>query len=96
LLVSTDIFKEKLDDLERLVTETEETRVIVLTSRKDPDFLEGALRCGARGVIQRDWPIHQIPVAIRKATSGGVWLEWSTEERALENLISARDDDSPV
>ena len=90
LLVSTDILQEELDALERLVTEIEETRVIVLTSRKDPDFLEGALRCGAKGVIQREWPIQQIPFAIRKVTRGGVWLEHATAERVLENLLTAR------
>jgi two-component system, NarL family, nitrate/nitrite response regulator NarL len=90
LLVSTDILAEELDALERLVTEIEETRVIVLTSRKDPDFLEGALRCGAKGVIQREWPIQQIPFAIRKVIRGGVWLEHSVAERVLEKLLTAR------
>ncbi|HXS74977.1 MAG TPA: hypothetical protein VN753_02290, partial [Terracidiphilus sp.] len=41
LLVSTDMLKEELDELERLVEETEKTRVILLTNRKDVDFLEG-------------------------------------------------------
>jgi DNA-binding NarL/FixJ family response regulator len=95
LLVSTDILEEELDALERLVTEIDETRVIVLTSRKDPDFLEGALRCGAKGVIQREWPIQQIPVAIRKVTRGGVWLERSVAERVLGNLLHARDAPDP-
>jgi DNA-binding NarL/FixJ family response regulator len=95
LLVSTDILREELDALERLVTEIDETRVIVLTSRKDPDFLEGALRCGARGVIQREWPIQQIPTAIRKVTKGGVWLERAVAEKVLENLLMARDIPDP-
>ena len=91
LLVSTDILEEELDMLERLVNEIDETRVIVLTSRTDLDFLEGALRCGAKGVIQRERPIQQIPVAIRKVTSGGVWIERIAAERVLENLLSTRD-----
>ncbi len=95
LLVSTDILQEKLDDLERLVTEIDETRVIVLTGRKDLDFLKAALRCGAKGVIQRDWPIQQIPVAIRKVIKGGVWLERTTADRVLENLLNSRDGDNP-
>jgi two-component system, NarL family, nitrate/nitrite response regulator NarL len=95
LLVSTDILQEELDALERLVTEIDETRVIVLTSRKDPDFLEGALRCGAKGVIQREWPIQQIPVAIRKVTRGGVWLERSVAERVLGNRLHPRDTPDP-
>lgn len=95
LLVSTDILQEELDALERLVTEIDDTRVIVLTSRKDPDFLEGALRCGAKGVIQREWPIQQIPTAIRKVTKGGVWLERTVAERVLENLMVPRDAPDP-
>lgn len=98
LLVSTDILQEEqeeLDALERLVTEFDDTRVIVLTSRKDPGFLEGALRCGAKGVIQREWPVQQIPVAIRKVTRGGVWLERSAAERVLENVLAAREAPNP-
>jgi DNA-binding NarL/FixJ family response regulator len=91
LLVSTDILQEELDELERLVAEIDDTRVIVLTSRKDPDFLEGALRRGAKAVIQREWPIHKIPIAIRKVIKGGVWLEHSIAERVLENLLHVRD-----
>jgi two-component system, NarL family, nitrate/nitrite response regulator NarL len=90
LLVSTEILQEELGVLERLVTEMESTRVIVLTSRKDPDFLEGALRCGAKGIFQREWPIQQIPIAIRKVTSGGVWLEQSAAEKMLEEILNRR------
>jgi DNA-binding NarL/FixJ family response regulator len=95
LLVSTEILQEELDALERLVTEIDETRVIVLTSRNDPDFLEGALRRGAKGVIHREWPIRQIPVAIRKVTRGGVWLERTVAERVLGNLLNTRDTPDP-
>lgn len=95
LLVSTDILQEGLDALERLVAEMDGMNVIVLTSRKDPDFLEGALRCGAKGVIQREWPIRHIPIAIRKVTRGGVWLERAAAERVLENLITSRNAEDP-
>ncbi len=90
LLVSTEILQEELGVLERLITEMESTRVIVLTSRKDPDFLESALRCGARGIFQREWPVQQIPVAIRKVTSGGVWLEQTAAEKVLEEILNRR------
>jgi DNA-binding NarL/FixJ family response regulator len=95
VLVSTEILQEELGVLERLVSEVESTRVIVLTNRKDPDFLEGALRCGAKGIFQREWPIHQIPVAIRKVTSGGVWLEQAAAEKVLEDLLSRRKTPDP-
>ncbi|HEX4029458.1 MAG TPA: response regulator transcription factor [Terracidiphilus sp.] len=91
LLVSTDILEEELDALEQLVTEIDDTRVIVLTNRKDPDFLEGALRCGAKGVIQRERPVQQIPVAIRKVIGGGVWIERAVAEKVLEKLLNSRE-----
>jgi len=90
LLISVEILRDELDALEQLVTEVEETRVIVVTSRKDPEFLADALRCGAKGVFQREWPVQQIPMAIRKVTNGGVWLEQTTVERVLEQVLSKR------
>lgn len=90
VLVSAEILRAELGALKQLVTQIEETRVIVVTSRKDTVFLEGALRCGAKGVFQREWPVQQIPMAIRKVTNGGVWLEQTAEERALEQALSKR------
>jgi DNA-binding NarL/FixJ family response regulator len=90
LLVSTELLQEELYGLEDLITENQEIRVIILTNRKDPNFLEDAFRCGAKGVFQREWPIQQIPMAIRKVTSGGVWLEQAAAERMLEDLLSRR------
>ncbi|MGB0064942.1 MAG: response regulator transcription factor, partial [Terracidiphilus sp.] len=89
-LVSAEILSEELDALERLVTEIDDTRVIVVTSRKDPGFLEAALRRGAKGVFQREWPVQQIPMAIRKVTNGGMWLEQSAAERVLEQVLAKR------
>jgi len=90
VLVSAEILSEEFDLLERLVTEIDDTRVIVVTSRKDPGFLEGALRSGAKGIFQREWPVQQIPMAIRKVTNGGMWLEQSAAERVLEQILAKR------
>jgi DNA-binding NarL/FixJ family response regulator len=93
VLVSEEILRsanEDLDTLEKLVTEGEETRVIIVTSEKDPEFLESALRSGAKGVFQREGPIQQIPMAIRKVTNGGVWLEQGAAERMLEQALMRR------
>jgi DNA-binding NarL/FixJ family response regulator len=90
VLVSADIISEELATLEQLITEIDDTRVIVVTSRKDPGFLEAALRCGVKGVFQREWPVQQIPMAIRKVTNGGVWLEQNAAERVLEQVLAKR------
>jgi len=87
LLVSTDLLEEKLDALERLVAEIDGTRVVLLTSRKDPGFLEEALRRGAKVVIQRECPIQQIPMAIRKATKGGSQVERTVARRVLKKTL---------
>lgn len=95
LLVSTDFFEEELDALERLVTEIDETRVVLLTNRKDPGFLEEALRRGAKGIIQREWPIQQIPIAIRKVTNGGFWIHGNVAERVLEKVLNQHSVENP-
>jgi DNA-binding NarL/FixJ family response regulator len=95
LVVSAEFLTEEPDGLEQLTAELEEIRVIVLTNRKDPGFLEGALRRGAKGVFQREWPIQQIPKAIRKVINGGIWLEQAVAERVLEELLSRRKTPDP-
>jgi DNA-binding NarL/FixJ family response regulator len=90
LLVSAEFLDDELDGIEDLISEMQDTRVILLTSRKDHGFLEGALRCGAKGVFQREKPVHQIPQAIRKVTNGGIWLEPEAAERMLEEVLSNR------
>ena len=93
LLVSADLFREgqeEFDALEELIAECVATRVIVVTSRRDAGFLERALRCGAKGVFQKEWPVHEIPMAIRKVTNGGMWLEQTAAEKVLEQALSRR------
>lgn len=75
LLVSGEILHDEFGALKQLVSQVKKTRVIVVTSHKDRGFADGALRCGAKGVIQSECPVEEIPAAIRRVTSGGVWLE---------------------
>ena len=75
LLVNADILHDELGALKQLVSQAKKTRVIVITGHKDREFLDGALECGARGVIHTDCPVNEIPAAIRKVTGGGVWLD---------------------
>jgi DNA-binding NarL/FixJ family response regulator len=75
LLVNADILHDELGALKQLVSQAKKTRVIVVTSHKDREFLDGAFQCGAKGVIHTDCSVKEIPAAIRKVTGGGVWLE---------------------
>lgn len=75
LLVNAEILHDEFGALKQLVAQFKKTRVIVVTSHKERAFLDGAMRCGAKGVILTDCPVEEIPTAIRRVTSGGVWLE---------------------
>jgi two-component system response regulator DesR len=76
LLVSAEILDDELGAVKQLISHTrKKTRVIVVTSHRDPGFLDGALQCGAKWVIHTEGPVEEIPTAIRKVTSGGVWHE---------------------
>ncbi len=75
LLVSGELLHDECGALKQLVSQAKKTRVILVTSRKDQGFLDGALQCGAKGVIQTECPVEEIPAAIRRVISGGVWLE---------------------
>jgi DNA-binding NarL/FixJ family response regulator len=87
LLVSTDLLDEELDILPELTGDGEATRVILLTNRKDADFLQQALRCGARGVFLREKPAHHIPIAIRSVIRGQLWFERAVTERLLISVL---------
>ena len=51
---------------------------------------KNTLRRGAKGVLQRKWPVPQIPMEIKKVTNGGEWLEQSAAERDPERVPSKR------
>jgi DNA-binding NarL/FixJ family response regulator len=98
LLVSAELLQQELDSIEHLRAVAEDTRVILLTARKDPEFMDEALRCGAHGILDRERPLHYIPIAIRKVTSGGLWFARDVADRMLEELLENRskapDDDA--
>jgi two-component system nitrate/nitrite response regulator NarL len=92
LLLSAELLQGNLDALQQLVADMQETHVILLTSRQDPEFLGEALRSGARGVFQCNKPVHFIPQAIRKVTNGGLWFERAHAEHVLDRLVSRRNE----
>ncbi len=87
LLLSAELMQEEFEILRRLGTEHQETRVILLTSRRDPEFLEEALRCGIKGVFEREQPTRYIPKAIRKVTQGGLWFDQAVAEHMLGEFM---------
>jgi two-component system, NarL family, response regulator DegU len=87
LLLSSEMLHENLDELQQVVSETQGTHVILLTGRRDFDFVREALRCGARGVFQRERLTRLIPKAIREVTNGGLWFERAVTDRILGEML---------
>lgn len=90
LLVSAELLQEELDSLGHIVAAAQDTRILLLTGRTDAGFIEGALRCGARGILERERPLHYVPIAIRKVTSGGLWFTRNVTDRVLEEFLQRR------
>lgn len=94
LLISGELLQDDLDALQTLASEYPDTRVILLTSRNDVAFLQDVLRTGARGVVQRQKPVHHIPIAIRKVTKGELWFERDTTAQMIQQLLRVSNDKS--
>jgi DNA-binding NarL/FixJ family response regulator len=88
LMLSREMLDENLDALEALTSENQDTQVILLTSRKDPGFMQEALQRGARGVFQRERPTHHVPIAIRKVSNGELWYEREFASQMLSKLLN--------
>jgi DNA-binding NarL/FixJ family response regulator len=91
LLVSAELLQENMEAVQALASENQETRVILLASRKDTAFLQEALRNGARGVVLRENPVHHIPAAIRKVTRGELWFDRDATARILNSILHNQD-----
>ena len=87
LFISSEFLQDELGHLIQLVAENEGTKIILLTSRTDPQFFEDALRCGASGIFERQRPIEFIPLAIRRVMNGGFWFEQALAERMLGDVL---------
>lgn len=94
LLISGELLQDDLDALQTLASEYPDTRVILLTNRNDISFLQDVLRTGARGVVQRQKPVHHIPIAIRKVTKGELWFERDTTAQMIQQLLRTSNDKS--
>jgi DNA-binding NarL/FixJ family response regulator len=67
------------------------TRVLVLTTYADDEFLFGALQAGARGYLTKDATAEEIEHAIRAVAAGHTHLDPAVQQR----LVSAVLDQAP-
>ncbi len=71
---------------EKLVTHGSRSRIVVLTTYSDDDWVFAALRAGARGFLTKDAGADEIRSAIITVASGEAQLDPSVQRRLLEAL----------
>ncbi len=81
-----------LDILPELLTSSEESRVLILTSIRDPNLHQRAVRLGATGVVLKDTPPEILFKAISKVYLGEVWLSRTSTANVLTRLVRMNDE----
>jgi DNA-binding NarL/FixJ family response regulator len=65
---------------ERILEETSETRIVMLTHYQEINYVQKALRTGIRGYVLKASPSEKIAQAIKTVQSGGVYIDSELEE----------------
>ena len=72
----------------RILTALPDTRVLVLTTYADDEFLFPALQAGARGYLTKDATAEEIEQAIRALMAGQTHLDPAIQERLVAAVLS--------
>jgi DNA-binding NarL/FixJ family response regulator len=94
-IVLMDLRMPRLEGAEatrQILTALPETRVLVLTTYADDEFLFPALEAGARGYLTKDATAEEIERAIRALSAGRTHLDPAIQQR----LVAAVVDHPPV
>jgi DNA-binding NarL/FixJ family response regulator len=81
-----------LDILPELLNSSEQARILVLTSIRDPKIHQRAVRLGATGVVLKDTAAEVLFKAIHKVYVGEVWLSRSITANVLGKLVRMNDE----
>ncbi|HET7051802.1 MAG TPA: response regulator transcription factor [Solirubrobacteraceae bacterium] len=78
---------EGADATRQIVAALPDTRVLVLTTYADDEFLFGALRAGARGYLTKDASAEEIEHAIRALAAGETHLDPEIQARLVAAVV---------
>jgi len=97
-VVLMDVQMPGMDGLEAtaLITSTTESRVIVLTTFDNDDYLFTALRAGASGFLLKNAKAEDLVDAVRWVAAGDALLSPSVTARVIARATRQSSDDSPA
>jgi DNA-binding NarL/FixJ family response regulator len=89
-IVLMDLRMPRLEGAEatrQILASLPETRVLILTTYADDEFLFGALQAGARGYLTKDATAEEIEHAIRALVAGRTHLDPAVQERLVAAVL---------
>lgn len=97
-LVLMDVTMPDLNGIEaaaRIVADTPQVRVVVLSMSTDEQQIARALRAGVSGYVLKASAPQEIELAIRAAMTGGIFLSPAVSRRVVEEYLQRKADGLP-
>ena len=79
-----------IDVLPRLLTESPETKVLVLSMQDDPNYLREAFAAGASGYVLKEAADEEVVAAVREIANGGRYVHPALGARMVAAEAEAR------